>query len=437
MENLRVEWKRQWRDDFLKNICGLANADGGVFEIGRDDNGLPVGIDNAKKLLEDLPNIIRQALGIVPTVELVTEKNCDIILVRVDASSVPVSYHGRHYIRSGSTTQELMGIELDYFIMKSLGKTWDGIVVPKVEISDLDLSAIQIFRESAIASNRLQKQDLEMSNEALLDSLSLLEDGKLTRAGVLLFHPNPEKYIFGSYVKVGLFENNADLLYQDEFRGPLISIADRIVDVIYLKYLKGLIRYEGILRITDYLVPYSALREAIFNAMVHRDYTTGVPIQIKIYSDSVTIYNDGRLPENWTVVNLFKKHRSRPYNPKIAYTFYRAGFIETWGRGIERMTRACLEAGKKRPEFDVSFGEVSVTFFGDSIGENGDSIGENNIQSSIVFLMNENPKISAKAIASEIGIASRNIEAHIQALKKAGKITREGSAKGGCWRVIE
>ncbi|MDR1572472.1 MAG: putative DNA binding domain-containing protein [Clostridiales Family XIII bacterium] len=449
MENQKTEWKRQWRDEFLKGLCGLANAQGGTLEVGRDDSGAVVGVDNAKELLEELPNTIRHALGIVPSVELLTENGKRYIAVSVDASGTPVSFRGRHYIRSGSTTQELSGRELDNFILRRLGKTWDSMLIPNVKVSDLDSSSFRIFREKALVSERLQKADLEMSDAELLDSLLLTENGELTRAAVLLFHHNPEKYVFGAFVKVGYFESGADLIYQDEFHGSLITVADQIVDTIYRKYFKGIISYEGITRVTDYPVPRPALREAIFNAIVHRDYTTGIPIQIKVFPDCVIVYNDGRLPETWTVDNLLKKHRSRPYNPKIAHVFYRAGFIETWGRGIERITGACKGAGKREPLFEVSPGEVSVTFYtdvgvgvnvgdgiGDSIGDGiGDSIGENEMRSKILRFMRSNPTISAKAIAAEIGIAPRNVEAHIRTMKKAGLVERIGTPKTGHWVV--
>ncbi len=443
MENQKNEWKRQWRDDFLKELCGLANAQGGTLEIGRDDDGVIVGIDNAKELLESLPNVIRHALGIVPSIELLNDDGKQYIAVNVDASGTPISFRGRHYLRSGSTTQELEGRELDTFILRRLGKTWDSMIIPNVKISDLDISAFRIFREKALISDRLQKEDLEMSDEALLDSLSLVENGELTRAAVLLFHHNPEKYVFGAFVKVGYFENGADLIYQDEFHGSLITVADEIVDTMYRKYFKGIISYEGVTRVTDYPVPRSALREAIFNAIVHRDYTTGIPIQIKVFPDSVIIYNDGRLPENWTVNNLLEKHRSRPYNPKIAYTFYRAGYIETWGRGIERITTACKDAGKREPLFEVMPGEVSVTFFID-VHDKGDKkfvdefvekFVETEVQRTIMSLMLEQPTISAKSISEKVGMSSRGVQKNIDTLKKAGLVDRSGSAKGGHWVV--
>ena len=452
-ETQNTEWKRKWRDEFLKSLSGFANAQGGTLEIGREDDGTVVGVENAHVQLEELPNIIRQALGIIPSVELHEESGKNYVAVSVDASSTPVSYHGRYYLRSGSTTQELTGSELDNFILRRLGKTWDDITIPKIGVADLDTSAFRTFRDNAIASERLQKSDLELSDEALLDSLSLVENGELTRAAVLLFHHNPEKYIFGAFVKVGYFETGADLIYQDEFHGSLITVADEIVDTIYRKYFKVIISYEGILRVTDYPVPRPALREAIFNAIVHRDYTSGVPIQIKIYPDSVTIYNDGRLPENWTVADLLTKHRSRPFNPKIASTFFRAGFIETWGRGIERITTACKEAGKREPLFEAKSTEIAVTFFmdvknaiadhetnhdefGDVFGKKfGDEFGDDSSQEKILALMRSNPNISAKSIGETIGMTTRGVEKSIKVLRDSGIIERIGAARGGHWEV--
>ncbi|MCL1875924.1 MAG: winged helix-turn-helix transcriptional regulator [Synergistaceae bacterium] len=441
----------------MKSICGLANTKGGILEIGRNDKGAIIGVDNASELLGELPNIIRNAIGIVPSVELRSENDKKYVAVIVGASSSTVSFRGKYYLRSGSTTQELSGTELQNFIMRKQGKTWDGITIPKVEFSDLDVSALRKFREKALTSERLKKVDLDMSDEALLDSLMLVNDGQLTHAAVLLFHEKPERFIFGAYVKVGYFENDADLLYQDEIHGSLISMPDKVMETIYLKYFKGLISYEGIQRIETFPVPRPALREAILNAIVHRDYTTGIPIQIKIFRDRVIIYNDGRLPENWTVRDLMSTHRSWPYNPKIANTFFRSGFIETWGRGIERITTACKEAGKPEPLFEASGSEIKVTFYtgisdnkfvenNDKFVENNDKFVENNdkfvdkfvendTQRTIIKMIIENPTISAKAIANSVNMTPRGVQKNIDVLKRAGLIERVGAAKGGYWVV--
>ena len=446
METQSLEWKRHWRDDFMKSICGMANAQGGILEIGKDDNGTIVGIENAHELLAELPNTVRHLMGIIPSVELCTADDKQYILVTINASSYPVSFRGKYYLRSGSTTQELDGSELQNFILRKQGKTWDGITISKVKTSDLDNSAFRKFRDKALASERLKKADLEISDEALLDSLMLTEDEQLTRAAVLLFHENPERYVFGAYVKIGYFENDADLLYQDEIHGPLITMPDRVMETIYLKYFKGIISYEGLQRIETFPVPRPALREAVLNAIVHRDYTTGIPIQIKVFQDRVIVYNDGRLPENWTVEDLLSTHRSRPYNPIIANTFFRSGFIEAWGRGIERITTACQEAGKPVPLFEASPSEIKVTFYTDvANGKFVDKFTDkfvdkfviNETQRTIITMMLAQPTISAKTLAKNIGLTSRGIQKSIDTLKKAGIVKRLGPAKGGRWVVMQ
>ena len=119
-ESQKVEFKESWRDEFLKTVCAFANTNGGVLEIGRDDDdGRVIGIDNAEELLEQLPNTVRHTLGIVPSVELLLANGKQYIAINVDASSAPVSFRGRHYLRSGSTTQELSGHELDNFINRT------------------------------------------------------------------------------------------------------------------------------------------------------------------------------------------------------------------------------------------------------------------------------------------------------------------------------
>jgi ATP-dependent DNA helicase RecG len=139
-------------------------------------------------------------------------------------------------------------------------------------------------------------------------------------------------------------------------------MADRVLDLIYTKYFRAYIRYEGIQRVEDFPVPQAAMREAVLNAIVHRDYSTGVSIQIKILPTEVIIYNDGGLPESWTIDDLLGQHRSQPRNSAIANTFFRSGQIETWGRGIEKIEEACRAEGKPLPVFRAKSREVSVSF---------------------------------------------------------------------------
>jgi ATP-dependent DNA helicase RecG len=205
-ESQNIEWKESWRDEYLKWLCGFANAKGGVLVIGRNDQGQAVGASDAKKLLVDLPNKIRDVLGIVADVRLVRKDRKDLVEIRVDPYPNPISYKGEYHVRSGSTKQELKGAALDRFLMRRYGRTWDSAPVPGVTVRQLSPTAISSFRELAGQSDRVDASDLRGSREKLLEKLRLIEGTYLTRASVLLFHPDPEKYFSGAHIRIGYFE---------------------------------------------------------------------------------------------------------------------------------------------------------------------------------------------------------------------------------------
>ena len=250
-EHQEIEWKESWRDEYLKWLCGYANAHGGTLFIGKDDNGKVVGVENSKKLLEDLPNKITSALGIIADVNLLTEAEKDYIEIFVEKYPSLISYRGKYYYRSGSVLREITGKELDRALLKSQGRTWDGVPLPKLSASDLKSDAITLFKQKAISRERLSEEDANVSNDILLENLHLIdEEGYLTRAAMLAFHRDPERWVTGAYIKIGFFgDSDSDLQYQDEIHGPLIEQIDRTIDLVYTKYMKALITYKDIQRI--------------------------------------------------------------------------------------------------------------------------------------------------------------------------------------------
>jgi ATP-dependent DNA helicase RecG len=175
-------------------------------------------------------------------------------------------------------------------------------------------------------------------------------------------------------------------------------MADKAEDLVYLKYFKGIISYEGLQRIENYPIPRQAFREAVLNAIIHRDYSTGNPIHIHIYPDKVLIYNDGKLPANWTVEDLFAAHTSKPYNPLIAGAFFRSGQIEACGRGVQKIAEACKLWGKAEPFYRIRTNEIMIGFETDvSIAENiaNSTLAKDfdSAQAKIFELMQNNPKI--------------------------------------------
>ncbi len=379
LESQVLEWKEQWKDEYLAWLCGFANSTGGTLILGKNDKGEPVGVTDAEKLIAELPTKIRNTLGIVVEIHLISEKGKDLIEIKVPPYPVPISCKGGYYMRSGSTNQRLTGNALESFILNKRGVSWDSLPLPNFTLNDISERAIERFKKLAVKKGRIQSDYLDESMEILLQRLGLIKNGYLTNAAMLLFAEDPQNWQQGSYVKIGFFLNHADLKYQDEIRGPLIEQIDRIIEVLHLKYMKARIAYEGIQRIERYFVPDEALREAILNALCHKDYSRSIPVQISVYDDKLYIGNVGSLPENWTVDDLLGKHTSVPFNPSIAHVFYLAGHIESWGRGIEKIFKACEAENMPKPEFKIHPGDIMIHFrapegFSELGAENGNTI---------------------------------------------------------------
>ncbi|MCL1943156.1 MAG: putative DNA binding domain-containing protein [Candidatus Azobacteroides sp.] len=332
-ETQNIEYKSIWRDGYLRWICGFANAQGGTLIIGKDDNGKIIGVKNVKKLLEDLPNKITTILGIVAAVDLHETPKGDYIEIAVEPQPNPVNYKGEYHFRSGSTKQELKGAALDKFLLQKYGRKWDSVPIPNISVADLKQETFEFFKERGIESNRLDEKSRKDTPEQLLENLNLFENGYVKRAALLLFHANPEKFTTGAYVKIGFFRTDSDLRYQDDIHGNLFEQVERTMELLLTKYTKALISYRGLSRIETHEYPKEALREALLNAVTHKEYPGGAPIQIKVYNDKIMIWNEGRLPEDWTIKNLLQNHSSRPNNPDIANAFFRSSYVESWGAG--------------------------------------------------------------------------------------------------------
>lgn len=240
-ENQNTEWKESWRDDYLRWVCGFANAEGGTLVIGRNDQGQAVGVANAARLLEEIPNKVRDVLGIMVDVNLLVEDGKELLEIVVEPYPSPISYKGEYHFRSGSTKQELKGAALSHFLLKKQGLHWDGVSLPGLKVADLDTGALALFRQQAVRSQRLPQETLHEPDAALLERLHLLEGGVCKRATALLFHADPGRWFTGAFVKTGFFETNADLLYQDEVNGPLLLQVNKTIEVLQAKYMKALI----------------------------------------------------------------------------------------------------------------------------------------------------------------------------------------------------
>ena len=466
-ESQHTEWKQNWRDEYLRWICGFANAEGGVLVIGRNDEGVAVGVKDAEKLLEVLPNKIPDILGIVVDVDLMTEAGKELIEIRVEPYPSPISYKGEYHFRSGRTKQELKGAALQRFLMRKQGRHWDDAPVPGFNAEDCSREALQLFKARARESGRVSEEALKDANDASLENLQLKDGLYFKRAASLLFLDNPERYVNGAYIKIGFFVTDDDLRFQDEIHGNLFSQAEKTLEILFSKYLKAYISYKGIQRIEKFLFPYLAVREALLNAVVHKDYSSGIPIQISVYDDKIVLWNSGQLPQDWTLERLLGKHPSAPYNPLIASAFFRAGYIESWGRGIEKINRECREHGIDPPLYDTGMSGLMLTFQAnpehllEGLGEAGvkrsleekvgKKVGETSVETQvetqvetpvetperIIELLRAHSHLTLVEVATQIGKSVSAVERASAKLTREGRLRRVGPRKGGSWEVLK
>ena len=259
----------------------------------------------------------------------------------------------------------------------------------------------------------------------------MIEKGWLKRAALLLFHPDPEKLVTGAFIKIGFFRTESDLLFQDTIHGNLFEQVEKAMDLLLTKYTRALISYNGLSRIETYEYPKEALREALLNAVAHKAYAGCTPIQIRVYGDKIKIWNEGQLPENWTVENLLMEHPSRPHNPDIANTFFRCGYVESWGRGIEKMTEQCKVAGLPLPIITNNGSDFWLTFRKDIYNEvDLGLLGLSERQIKAVLFVKEKGKITnMEYLEINQGITDRTALRDLDFLIEKGIFRRVGEKK--------
>ncbi|MFQ5771251.1 MAG: ATP-binding protein, partial [bacterium] len=321
----------------------------------------------------------------------------DIIKITVAPHSVPISYNGKYYLRSGSTVQELQGKELADFIFKKTGSTWDDVVEERAGFEEIDNDSIEKFKKYAI--DRIPSIVKETDNSILLQKLNLTNDVNLKRASLLLFGKDPQMFYQQSIIRIGKFLSDTEIQTTDLVKGNLFAQLENTLGILRTKYLVSNIKYEGIHRRDILEYPHEALREAIINALIHRNYSGTSQIQIRVYHDKLMIMNEGKLPPEVPVEKLKTDHLSMPRNKLLASTFYYAGFIESWGRGTLKIIEKSIEQGLPEPDFKEEYGVMTVTFYKDKWNEkNFIKLGLNERQWREVLYVKEHGKITNKKI---------------------------------------
>ncbi|MDK2952847.1 MAG: ATP-dependent helicase RecG [Kosmotoga sp.] len=425
-ESENIEFKSSWKDEYLKILSVFANTEGGEMLIGIDDMGKVKGLKDASDLLEKLPHKIKNLLGILPSVKLENKDGKDIIRVSVNPSDIPISCDGKFYIRTGSTVYEIKGNDLIRFILKKKNLSWESSL-SDAGIEEIDEETIELFRN--LAKDKLPWIAKDTSLEKILQNLELLKGDKLTNAGLLLFGKNPQKYIANAGLRVGRFRSDIDIVDTVDIKGNLFKQLEAAMDAIK-KHMNVKFEIKGIVRKDIWDYPLEAVREAVINALIHRDYLESSDIQIRIYNDRIWFWNAGKLPDNLTAEMLKVEHPSFPRNKLLATVFYFAGLIEKWGSGTRRMVQLLREQDLPEPDFKEFAGGLSVVFYKDKYTEeNLRKMGLNERQIKAVMYVKEKGRITNREYREINDLSDEGTRLDLNDLASRGIFTKIGKGR--------
>ncbi len=393
LESKKIEFKENFGESVLKTLCAFANTDGGEVIIGINDKGEIIGFSFDNETLREITEKIVTKLGIHPDISLKREKGKPILRIKVNKSNIPISYNGKYYERIGNTTREMNSERLKDFFLRT--KSWDIMIMEDAGFEDIDKESVKKFIRIARENGRLTIFDENSNIKTIFEHLKLSNRGKLTNAAIILFGKNPQRYFINAVTRIVRLKNEitiiGDRLIEGNLFKQVVEAEEAIKNFLSVRYeIKGLIRKEK----WDY--PITAIREALINALIHRDYFKwNVQTQIKIFDDYLWFFNIGGLPEGITLEQLKQPHSSVPRNPLIVHIFYLAGLIEEVGSGISRILNDMKEAKLPEPEFKEEMGGFSVYFRKD---------------------------IYTEEYLRKIGLSERQIKA-VMYVKEKGKIT--------------
>jgi ATP-dependent DNA helicase RecG len=397
--------------------------------IGKDDVGKVVGVEDSKRLMDDIPNKIKNLMGITAEVNLLEEADKHFIEIIVQSYSVPISLRGRYYCRSGSVKQELTGAALNEFLLKRAGHTWDDVIEEDASFDDIDGATIKKYLKKAEEAGRLPDID-GLTTPELLDKLRLTKNGKLKRAAIVLFGKDPGKFYPNTFVKIGKFEDDDfTIRFQELEDGNIIQVLDKVLRTLDYKFLIRNISFEGMNRIETLEYPIPALREMLLNSLIHRNYM-GAPTQIRVYDDKLTAWNHGTLPEGITLDKLTKAHSSYPRNPILAGACFLGGYIDSWGSGIMKIVNSCKAAGLPTPVLEEDGGGFIVKLFKDIYSEEElKNKGLNERQTAALLFFKSQKEITTSEYVKKFKITDRTARRDLVELVEKKLLILEGENK--------
>jgi len=435
-----LEWKSSLSqlNRIIETISAFSNTKGGTIIIGVDGKGKTLGISVGKDTIEQMTNkiISNTEPKIYPDISVRKFKEKNLIVIKVDKYPYDIVLaFGRPYKRVGKSTIKMSKDEYKRKILETHKKElyFDGQICPEATIKDIDENKIKKFIDKARRERKLHLNDL-LSVKEILIRLKLMKNENLTNAAILLFAKNPQDFFIQSGIKAIRFKGTdvtGEMLDFKDVESDLISEVESIENFIYQNIsLKAWIEDGKIERQEKWEYPPKVIREALVNAIIHRDYRSTAKVQIRIFDDRIEFWNPGRLPEGWTIKTLKQQHLSEPFNPILARMFFWIRYIEEIGTGTNKIIEWSEEWGLPEPEFEISGSSLFVTLRKSMLTEEYlTKLGLGERENRIVKLLLKQEKVTSGEIQEIYSVTRDTANRYLKKLIDLKIIERKGRGR--------
>ena len=428
-----------------ETLCAFLNGSGGIllFGVAPDGaiSGQLVGDDTLRDIAQMLQKLEPPTNAGIDRLRLNNDRG-EVICISVfpDDDSRVFNFDGRAYQRIESTTQVMPQDTYQRLLIDRLHshKRWENSSSP-LKLEDLDLTELLATLRSGIDAGRIPST-ATTDPINVLDRFGLRSGNSLNNAAVVLFARNDPSQYPQCQLRLARFrgiEKN-EFLDQRQLNGNAFVLLGEAVQFLNRHLpVAGRIAPGIFERIDAPLFPPVALREALVNAFVHRDYSiVGGAVSVAVYDDRLEIWSDGRLPFGLTIESLTKEHLSRPRNPLIAEVFFRRGLVERWGRGTQKIIELCLLAGHPAPQFIEQAGAFGVRFLpGGYVAPLRVAHDLSNRQRLVLQVLSRTSQAAFGEIRREVNpdIADRTLRDDLLHLKRLKLIRSTGRGRGAVW----
>ena len=438
-ENTTTEFKENFDQEAIETAAAFANTEGGTVLIGVSDRREISGITVGKETLRDISNRIAQATEprITPEIQSVEVDSKSVLSIHIAESPIkPVSVRGRCYKRVGNNNRVMSPQEIAQMHLNTTGQTWDQLLVTSAGIDDIDEKKVEWYLTRRETIRNVSKPQ-DMSMAAFLKNIKgINDDGTPTHAGLLFFNKHPQRRFFhNAQLRVARFKGTSvthpviDRLDCGETLWENVDTAEEFIrrNIRLLSFRTS----KSFQRDDKFEYPLNALREAIINALIHRNYQETADVRVFIFDNRVEVISPGTFPEGVSP----DEPTHKPVNPTLSQFMFDVGFIERYGAGIRMMQRLCREWGNKAPCYEFHPLETKIIFdspIQESTFIEIDDISEqlNERQKNAFFYVQRNGQITRKEYIEINHVSVRIAYEELRDLTDKGLLHVTGKGRG-------